>query len=253
MTIIPVISLPGDIKFADTTGLVWGTGHCALKDARYGRDNKTMTSIKSFGEFGEFETRTGRKKTLEISLEGMSEEVEALLTGGDVVVGEYVATFSEVIGPAIAGVFPALTNLPVMEGSEVVRKTSDTAGKVVTERLKFVTAAPGVDEYSIVNATGVITTDGAYILHAVVNYAQEDAAAGTKIVEDDAADIPLMDIIIICRAWEPVMQKKGSAVFRFPACELIQEPGQTLAAETASAETIRFNVSGLMEKSIHFA
>lgn len=253
MPIIPILSLPGDIKFSDPTGLVWGTGHCALKDATYGREGKTMTSIKSFAEFGEFETRTGRKKTLEVSLEGMSEEVEALLTGSDLVAEGYIAHFSEIIGIGVLGVMPPLTDIPVLEGSEVVRKCSDAAGKVITERLKFTAAVAGVDEYSIDNTTGVITTDAAYVLYMVVNYAKYDAVAGVMLVENDAADIPLMTVTIVARAWDPVKNKKGSAVFVFPGCELIGEPGDSLGIETPNVATVRFNVSGLMKKSIYFA
>jgi hypothetical protein len=254
MAITPRLYLPGDIKFSDTTGLVWGTGHCALKDAKYGRDPKTMTSIRDFAEFGDYETRTGRKKTLEITMEGISEEVEALLTGSDLVTGEgYEGYFSEVIGPAVAGVFPALTNIPILEGSEVVRKASDTAGKIITERLAFSTVAPVTTTYNIVNATGVITTDGAYTDYGVVNYAKYNAAAGTTLVEDDAAIIPMMDITIIARAWDPVTGRKGSVVYVFPNCDLIKETDDSLAIETVNAPTARFNVAGAMRKSIYFA
>ena len=250
----PRIYLPADVKFSDITGLVWGTGHCAVKDVKYGRDNKTMTSIKDFAQFGEYEWRTGRKKTLELSLEGPSEEVEALLTGSDLVTGvSDEGYFGEVVGIAVAGVFPALTNIPVLEGSEVVRKCSDAQGHVITERLQFSTVAPVVTTYNIVNATGVITTDAAYILYATVNYAKHDAAAGTTMVEDDSADIPLMDVTIIARAADPEVGTKGSAVFVFPNCEVIKEPDDAISMESANVATVRFNVAGAMRKSIHLA
>jgi hypothetical protein len=253
MTTTPRLYLPGDIKFSDPTGLVWGTGHCALKDATYGREGKTMTSIKDFAEFGEFEMRTGRKKTLEISLEGMSEEVEALLTASDLVATGFQGYFSEVVGIGVLGVMPPLTHTPILPGSEVVRKASDAAGKVITERLKFVVGVAAVDEYSIANATGIITTDPAYVLYCVVNYAMANAAGGVTLIEDDAAEIPLMDVTIIARAWDPVQGKKGSVVYVFEQCELIDEPGDSLSIESPNVATARFNVAGQMNKSVYFA
>lgn len=253
MAITPRLYMPADIKFSDITGLVWATAHCALKDAKYGRENKTMTSIKDFALFGEYEWRTGRKKTLELSLEGMSEEIEALLTGSDLVTGVGDEGYlSEVVGPAVAGVFPALTHIPILEGSEVVRKCSDAEGTVITERLAFSTVAPIVTTYNIVNATGVITTDGAYTDYAVVNYAMHNAAAGTTLVEDDGADIPIMDITIVARAKDPETGRNGSVVLVFPNCELIKETDDSLGIETVNIAAPRFNVTGAMRKTITF-
>ena len=247
------IHLPGEVKFTDITGLVTGVGHCALKDASLEVDNKMMKSIRDFAEYGEYATRTGRTKTLTLQLEGVSLEVEALLTGADIVAEGYEGYFSEVIGPAVIGVFGALTNIPLLPGSEVIRKASDAAGKAITHRLEFSAAAPAVDTYNIVNATGVIATDGAYILYAVVNYAKYDAAAGAMLVSNDATDIALMDVILIAKAWDPVMGTKGAVTFKFEKCELIKEPGQQLAGEAPNLATVSFNVSGVMRKSVHLA
>jgi len=247
----PVISLPAEVRFSDVTGLVTGTAHCALKDAALTIDNKTLTTIKNFAQYGEWEMRTGKKTTLELQLEAPSLEIEALLTGADLITTRsYEGYFGEIVGPAIAGVFPALTNIPLLEGSEVVRKCSDPEGKDITGLLDFTAGAPAVTSYSIVNATGVMTTDGAYILYAIANYAKYDAAAGETLITDDTADLPLQDVVIIAKAWEPTLQKKGSAVFVFEACEIIQEPGQGIT-DSANTVTVRFNVGGPMKKSIH--
>ena len=252
-TRMPVIHLPGDVKFSDPTGLVTGVGHCALKDAALTIDNKTMTAIKGFGQFGEWETRTGKKATLELQLEAPSLEIEALLTAGDIIVAGYEGYFGEIVGIGVLGVMPALTQLPVLEGSEVVRKCSDVNGKDVTHLLQFTTAGLEVaDTYSIVNATGVITT-AAYILYMIVNYAKYDAAAGAMLVSNDTLAIPHQDVTIIARAWDPELEKTGSVVFVFEACEVIQEPGQSLSMESANVATVRFNVGGNIKKSVYVA
>lgn len=243
------LHLPGDVRFGDPTGLVWGVGHCALKDASLEVDNRIMKSIRDFAEYGEYAMRTGRNKTLTLQLEAMSLEVEALLTGADIVAQSYEGYFSEIVGPAIAGVFPALANIPLLEGSEVVRKC-DITGKTITHRLEFATIAPAVDTYNIVVATGVITTDGAYVLYAVVNYAKHDVAAGAMLVDNDAADIPVMNVILIAKAWDPVMGTKGAVTYKFERCELIKEPGLQLSSETPSVGTVSFNVAGVMRKSV---
>lgn len=250
----PVIHLPGEVRFADPTGLVTGAAHCALKDAALTIDNKTMTAIKGFGQFGEWETRTGKKATLELQLEAPSLEIEALLTAGDIVTGEsHRGWFGEVIGPAVGGAFPALTHIPILEGSEVVRKCSDVNGKTVTHLLQFTAGAAAVDTYSIVNATGVITTDGAYVLYGIVNYAEANAAAGEKLISNDSLAIPHQDVTIIARAWDPELELTGSVVFVFEACEVIQEPGHGLTMESANVATVRLNVGGNIKKSVYVA
>lgn len=252
-TRMPVIHLPGDVKFSDPTGLVTGVGHCALKDAALTIDNKTMTAIKGFGQFGEWETRTGKKATLELQLEAPSLEIEALLTAGDIIVEGYEGYFGEIIGIGVLGVMPALTHPPVLAGSEVVRKCSDVNGKNVTHLLQFVAAAPNADQYTIVNATGVISTDAAYILYMLVNYAKYDNAAGAMLVSNDTLAIPHQDVTIIARAWDPELEATGSVVFVFEACEVIQEPGQNLTMESANVATVRFNVGGNIKKSVYVA
>ena len=254
VTRAPVIHLPGEVRFSDPTGLVTGVAHCALKDAALTIDNKTMTAIKGFSQFGEWETRTGKKATLELQLEAPSLEVEALLTGGDIITGEsHRGWFGEKLAAAGAGVFPALTHIPILEGSEVVRKCSDINCKVVTHLLQFVAAGPVVDTYTINNATGVITTDGAYTDYAIVNYAEANAAAGEKLISNDTTAIPHQDVTIIARAWDPELELTGSVVFVFEACEVIQEPGHGLSMESANVATVRFNVGGNINKSVYVA
>jgi hypothetical protein len=251
---MPVIHLPGDVKFSDPTGLVTGVGHCALKDAALTVDNKTMTAIKGFGQFGEWETRTGKKTTLELQLEAPSLEIEALLTAGDIIAEGYVGYFGEIVGVGIGGAMPPLSDLPVLAGSEVVRKCSDANGKVVTHLLTFQTAGGEVaGTYSINNATGVIQTDAAYVFYMLVNYAKYDAGAGAMLVSNDTLAIPHQDVTIIARAWDPELEATGSVVFVFEACEVIQEPGHSLSMEAANVATVRFNVGGNIKKSVYVA
>jgi hypothetical protein len=253
VTRAPVIHLPGEVRFADPTGLVTGAAHCALKDAALTVDNKTMTAIKGFGQFGEWETRTGKKTTLELQLEAPSLEIEALLTAGDIIPGpNYRGWFGEIVSCA-GGTCPALTHIPVLEGSEVVRKCSDVNGKTVTHLLQFTTAAPNVDTYSITNGTGVILMDAAYNDYGIVNYAEANAAAGEKLISNDSLAIPHQDVTIIARAWDPELELQGSVVFVFEACEVIQEPGQSLSMEAANVATVRFNVGGNIKKSVYVA
>ena len=248
----PVISLPGEVRFSDVTGLVTGTAHCALKDAALSVDGKTLTTIKNFAQYGEWEMLTGKKTTLTLQLEAPSLEIECLLSGADLVTTRsYEGYFGEIIGPGVVGVMPALTQIPLLEGSEVVRKCSDAEGKDVTGLLDFTAGAPAVTSYSIVNATGVITTDAAYVLYMIVNYAKYDAAAGETLITDDTQETPLQDIVIIAKAWEPTLQKKGTAVFVFEACQITQPPGQSMSMDTANVMTVAFNVGGPMKKSIH--
>ena len=247
-----VTYLPGEVRFSDAlTGIATGASHCALKDAALTIDNKTMSTIKNFAQFGEWEIRTGKKMTLELQLEAPSLEIEALLAAGDILAVGYEGYFGEITGPGVIGVMPALTNIPVLEGSEVLRKC-DITGKTISALLEFTAAAPAVDSYTFVYATGVATTDAAYILYMLNNYAKYDAAAGATLVSDDTQDIPLQDIVIIARAWEPTLQQEGSVVYKFEGCQCIQEPGQTLSMETPNVATVRFNVD-IMRKSVFVA
>ena len=244
--------LPGDITFGDpaAAGIVLAA-HGALKSWTLTIDAKTMTSIKDFAEYGEWETLTGEKKTLEVTIEAPSLEMQAALRGWDIVAEGYVPHFSEIVGPAVAGVFPALTDIPVLKNSEVIRKSSTADGKTITDRLVEVAAGAVAGQYTMVDATGVITVEAPYVLYAVVNYVHYDNAAGAMLVSDDAAIIDPMEIVIMERAWEPVLSQKGGTAIKFESCEVIKKPDDGGSMEAPNEITVRFNVAGVIRKSTY--
>jgi len=244
--------LPGDITFADTGGAgIVRAAHGALKNWAMTIDGKTMTSIKDFAEYGEDETITGEKITLETTIEGPSLEIQAVLRGWDIVAQGYIPYFSEPVGPAVAGVFPALTDVPILANSEVVRKSSTADGKTITDRLVNVAAGPVAGEYTIVPATGVISVEAGYVLYAVVNYVSYDAAVGAMLVSDYAATVDPLDIIIMERATEFVLGQKGGTALKLEKCQIIKKPDDGGSLETPNDATIRFNVAGAVRKSTY--
>lgn len=245
--------LPGEITFSEAggAGIVLGA-HCAFKSWKLTTDNKTITSIKDFAEYGEYEMRTSKKRTLEVTLEAPSIEIQALLSGGDIIVADYVGHFSELIGPAVAGVFPALTDVPILANSEVIRKC-DITGKTISDRLVNVAAGAVAGQYTIVPATGVVTVEAGYTGYAIVNYAGYNAATGIMLVSDDSVDIDPMDIIIIERAWEPVLGQKGTRVIKMEGCELIKEADDGGDMEAINPWTYRFNCPNTVRKAVYTA
>lgn len=243
--------LPGDITFSDpaVAGMVLAA-HGALKSWEVIIDNTTMTSIRDFAEYGDYETITGEKMTLNTEIEAPSLEIQAVLTGSDIIAEGYIGHFSEIVGPAVAGVLPALTDIPLLANSEVVRKSSTADGKTITDRLTDA-AVPVAGQYIIVDATGVISVEAAYILYAVVNYAKYDAAAGEMLVTNRAATVDPMNIVIIEKAWEPVLSEKGSEVLLIEGCEIIKKPGWQGSMESPNIASPSFNIAGTLRKSAY--
>ncbi len=242
----PVLHLPGDVTFSDpaAAGLVLAA-HCALKDIDGDITNDILTALRGFGQFGKFKTITGEEVEVGLTMESPSWEIQAVLTGGDLIVAGYEPQFGEVVGPAVAGLFPALTQIPLLAKSEIVRKCSDAEGQTITDRLTNA-VGPIAGQYSIVPATGVITVEAAYILYAVVNYAKYNAAAGKTLVYNPSAVIDTMDITIHARAWEPELSvpEKGGVTVKLFGCEILKKVAPFIfKSEAANTITPRFGVT----------
>lgn len=187
-------------------------------------DPKEISVGRPGGLRGTYRKNIGYSKELELVWENMTLEAWAKICGGDVVAGAGAhGIFSEKVGPAIAGVLPALTVIPVRAMSEMCWQI-ETDGTMTL--CKNVGAGVPADsyEYTIVDATGVITTLAAFVGYYYVSYGGEVLAASVKYTEDDSDVIAACHIQIIERAHSLMQGFEGGSVVTFPNCMLIGRP-----------------------------
>ena len=236
-----------------------GTGYVKLDDVvvptlvnwKFRRtDLKYITTGRIGGERGQHKQLINWAKELEIQFENMTDELRVKIMGGDIVTpGSHYTIFEEII-TAVAGVFPALSVIPVNPNSEMCWILN--ADGAIDAICKNVGIGVPTDkyEYTIVNATGVITTLAAYAGDYTVNYAPSVPAAGDSYMEDDTDIIGAMNIQILEHAHGLPHGTTGSSRRYFPNCTIITpfEEGAS-REESPGAFTVVFSVGGHMLKS----
>lgn len=208
-------------------------------------DPKNISVGRPGGLRGSYEKLINYSKELELVWENMTLEAWAKICGGDVTLGAGASgILAEEVGPAVAGVLPALTVLPVRTNSEACW-VPEADG---TLTLCHQAAVPADEyEYTIVDATGVITTVNTYTGNYFVSYGGEVAAASVVYTEDDSDVVAACHIQIIERAHSLMQGQEGGSVVTFPNCMLKGRPEFGASREESQpALTVVYAIGGEM-------
>jgi len=208
-------------------------------------DPKTISAGKPGGMRGRFSSLINVAEELEIAFENMTLELWAKICGGDITTPAGArGIFGEKVGPAIAGVLPALTVIPVRTNSEVCWQVALDGTMVPCKNMGIGVPADAF-EYTIVPATGVITTLAAFVGYYYVSYAGELIAAAVKYTADATDVIAAVAIQVIERAHSLMEGKEGGNVYTFPNCKLLAPPDFGSSREEAGAAmTVRYSIGG---------